>query len=80
MFFNSSFDYVREDFLKFVEIYIFIVGDGSMVNFYFIRNESDWLVLVDSIINGNIYKGVYFEVSYEIDEFNFVDYLFNYKF
>ncbi|OED59032.1 InlB B-repeat-containing protein [Acholeplasma laidlawii] len=80
VFSNSSFDYVREDSLKSVETHTFIVGDGSMVNPYLIRNESDWLALADSTTNGNTYKGVYFEVSHEIDELNFVDHPSNYKF
>ncbi|WP_208454243.1 dockerin type I repeat-containing protein [Acholeplasma laidlawii] len=80
VFSNSSFDYVREDSLKSVETHTFIVGDGSMVNPYLIRNESDWLALADSTTNGNSYKGVYFEVSSDIDELNFVDHPSNYKF
>ena len=43
VFANSSLDYVRQDSLTSVETHTFIVGDGSMVNPYLIRNESDWL-------------------------------------
>ena len=63
---NHANEQVRNDSLASVRVASFIIGDGTAINPYFIRNESDWLLLADSTTSGNDYKGRYFIVNNDI--------------
>ena len=76
---NSSNEQVKNDSLESVRTNTFIVGEGTSNNPFFIRNESDWLLLADSTSNGNDYNNKYFIINDEIDELNFYDSEDNYQ-
>ncbi|CCV64247.1 conserved hypothetical protein (predicted large exoproteins involved in heme utilization or adhesion) [Alteracholeplasma palmae J233] len=70
---NHQDETVKADSLKSVTSKTFILGKGTKADPYIIRNESDWIALVQSTNSGNDYKDVYFKIHEIVDELNFMD-------